>query len=152
MREAAVSCAFVLTGGPGVGKTTTVRVLVRCLLALGRSVALAAPSGPGAEASAPPSVHVELGSSRGSLPEANAKHGRFSPRPLRRKLITAVDGLPVRRCLTDVCVRAPDVPAPFAAAVVEPEEAVRAGAAPPKGQVPPARQRVAGASTRARPA
>ncbi len=42
---AATSGCFVLTGGPGVGKTTTTRALVRCLLALGRSVALAAPTG-----------------------------------------------------------------------------------------------------------
>ena len=42
---AAASGLFVLTGGPGVGKTTTTRVLVRCLQALGRSVALAAPTG-----------------------------------------------------------------------------------------------------------
>lgn len=42
---AATSGCFVLTGGPGVGKTTTTRALVRCLRALGRSVALAAPTG-----------------------------------------------------------------------------------------------------------
>lgn len=42
---AATSGCFVLTGGPGVGKTTTTRALVRCLLALGRSVTLAAPTG-----------------------------------------------------------------------------------------------------------
>jgi exodeoxyribonuclease V alpha subunit len=45
VRLAATSGCFVLTGGPGVGKTTTVRALVRCLEALGRSVALAAPTG-----------------------------------------------------------------------------------------------------------
>jgi exodeoxyribonuclease V alpha subunit len=42
---AATRGCFVLTGGPGVGKTTTIRALVRCLQALGRSVALAAPTG-----------------------------------------------------------------------------------------------------------
>jgi len=42
---AATRGCFVLTGGPGVGKTTTTRALVRCLQALGRSVALAAPTG-----------------------------------------------------------------------------------------------------------
>src|SRR6185437_2661021 len=41
VRIAATSGCFVLTGGPGVGKTTTVRVLVRCLESLGRSVTLA---------------------------------------------------------------------------------------------------------------
>lgn len=45
VRTAAVSGCFVLTGGPGVGKTTTVRALVGCLRALGREVALAAPTG-----------------------------------------------------------------------------------------------------------
>ena len=42
---AATRGCFVLTGGPGVGKTTTTRALVRCLQALGRSVTLAAPTG-----------------------------------------------------------------------------------------------------------
>ncbi|MFN8635285.1 MAG: AAA family ATPase [Chloroflexota bacterium] len=42
---AATSGCFVLTGGPGVGKTTTTRALVRCLQALGRTVSLAAPTG-----------------------------------------------------------------------------------------------------------
>ncbi len=40
---------FILTGGPGVGKTTTVKTLVRCLLAHGRTVALAAPTGKAAQ-------------------------------------------------------------------------------------------------------
>jgi exodeoxyribonuclease V alpha subunit len=42
---AVTSGCFVLTGGPGVGKTTTTRAIVRCLEVLGRSVALAAPTG-----------------------------------------------------------------------------------------------------------
>ena len=45
VREAAMSGIYVLTGGPGVGKTTTTRALVRMHLSLGRSVALAAPTG-----------------------------------------------------------------------------------------------------------
>jgi exodeoxyribonuclease V alpha subunit len=45
VRVAIGSGLFVLTGGPGVGKTTTLRVLVRCLRAGGRSVALCAPTG-----------------------------------------------------------------------------------------------------------
>ena len=49
VRTAALGSCFVLTGGPGVGKTTTVRVLVRCFEALGRSVALAAPTGKAAK-------------------------------------------------------------------------------------------------------
>jgi len=49
VRTAILSSCFVLTGGPGVGKTTTVRVLVRCLEALGCSVALAAPTGKAAK-------------------------------------------------------------------------------------------------------
>ncbi len=49
VRLAACSGLFVLTGGPGVGKTTTTRVLVHCLSDLGRSVALAAPTGRAAQ-------------------------------------------------------------------------------------------------------
>jgi len=49
VREAARSGCFVLTGGPGVGKTTTTRVLTRCLVSLGDSVALAAPTGKAAK-------------------------------------------------------------------------------------------------------
>lgn len=49
VQAAALSGCFVLTGGPGVGKTTTVRVLVRLLLGLGCSVALAAPTGKAAK-------------------------------------------------------------------------------------------------------
>jgi exodeoxyribonuclease V alpha subunit len=49
VRDAARSGCFVLTGGPGVGKTTTTRVLTRCLVALGASVALAAPTGKAAK-------------------------------------------------------------------------------------------------------
>lgn len=45
VRLAALSSCSILTGGPGVGKTTAVRSLVGCLQALGRSVALAAPTG-----------------------------------------------------------------------------------------------------------
>ena len=47
--QAALHGCFVLTGGPGVGKTTAVRVLVRMLQDLGRSVALAAPTGKAAK-------------------------------------------------------------------------------------------------------
>ena len=42
---AASSPVFVLTGGPGCGKTFTVRAVVDALLALGQSVALCAPTG-----------------------------------------------------------------------------------------------------------
>ena len=49
VRAAALHGCFVLTGGPGVGKTTTVRALVRLLGALGRRVALAAPTGKAAK-------------------------------------------------------------------------------------------------------
>ena len=49
VRAAATSGCFVLTGGPGVGKTTTVRALVACLRAAGREVALAAPTGKAAK-------------------------------------------------------------------------------------------------------
>jgi len=49
VRGAASRGLFILTGGPGVGKTTTVKTLVRCLVALGRTVALAAPTGKAAQ-------------------------------------------------------------------------------------------------------
>ena len=49
VRTALLSTCFVLTGGPGVGKTTTVRVIVRYFQAAGRSVALAAPTGKAAK-------------------------------------------------------------------------------------------------------
>lgn len=49
VRTAATSGCFVLTGGPGVGKTTTVRALVRCLRELERAVTLAAPTGKAAK-------------------------------------------------------------------------------------------------------
>ena len=49
VRTAALSPCFVLSGGPGVGKTTAVRTLVRCLQTLERSVALAAPTGKAAK-------------------------------------------------------------------------------------------------------
>jgi exodeoxyribonuclease V alpha subunit len=39
----------ILTGGPGVGKTTTTKVLVRLLLAMKKSVLLAAPTGRAAQ-------------------------------------------------------------------------------------------------------
>jgi exodeoxyribonuclease V alpha subunit len=45
---AGCQCA-VLTGGPGCGKTTTTRVLVSLLRAMGRSVLLAAPTGRAAQ-------------------------------------------------------------------------------------------------------
>ncbi len=40
---------FVLTGGPGVGKTTTVNAVIRLAKAMGRSVVLAAPTGRAAQ-------------------------------------------------------------------------------------------------------
>jgi len=49
VQDAASRGLFILTGGPGVGKTTTVKTLVRCLLAHGRTVALAAPTGKAAQ-------------------------------------------------------------------------------------------------------
>ena len=43
-------CSFsVLTGGPGCGKTTTTQALVKLLLAMGRKVPLAAPTGRAAQ-------------------------------------------------------------------------------------------------------
>ena len=36
---------FIMTGGPGTGKTTTIRVLIRYFLSKGKNVCLAAPTG-----------------------------------------------------------------------------------------------------------
>jgi len=45
-----VSCQFsILTGGPGCGKTTTTKVIVRLLEAMGKNVLLAAPTGRAAQ-------------------------------------------------------------------------------------------------------
>jgi exodeoxyribonuclease V alpha subunit len=49
VKGAAAEQFSILTGGPGVGKTTTILVLVRLLAAMGRKVLLAAPTGRAAQ-------------------------------------------------------------------------------------------------------
>ena len=49
VRKAVVHRLFVLTGGPGVGKTTTANTIIRLLKAMGKTVALAAPTGRAAQ-------------------------------------------------------------------------------------------------------
>jgi exodeoxyribonuclease V alpha subunit len=49
VHEAARHRLFVMTGGPGVGKTTTANAIIRLLCAMGRNVALAAPTGRAAQ-------------------------------------------------------------------------------------------------------
>jgi exodeoxyribonuclease V alpha subunit len=49
VRGALTHGLFILTGGPGVGKTTALRAAVACLRALGVDVALAAPTGKAAK-------------------------------------------------------------------------------------------------------
>lgn len=49
VKSAVQSGVFVLTGGPGVGKTTTANVIIRLFKAMGRKVALAAPTGRAAQ-------------------------------------------------------------------------------------------------------
>lgn len=49
VRRAASSKVFVLTGGPGVGKTTTANAIIRLFKAMGKSVLLAAPTGRAAQ-------------------------------------------------------------------------------------------------------
>lgn len=48
-REAVISAVenglFIMTGGPGTGKTTTVKILVRYFMSVGKHVILAAPTG-----------------------------------------------------------------------------------------------------------
>jgi exodeoxyribonuclease V alpha subunit len=47
--RAAASKIFILTGGPGVGKTTTANAIIRLFKAMGKSVLLAAPTGRAAQ-------------------------------------------------------------------------------------------------------
>ena len=49
VKNASQSRVFILTGGPGVGKTTTANAIIRLLKAMGKSVALAAPTGRAAQ-------------------------------------------------------------------------------------------------------
>ena len=49
VRRAGVHRVFILTGGPGVGKTTTANTIIKYLMAAGHSVALAAPTGRAAQ-------------------------------------------------------------------------------------------------------
>jgi exodeoxyribonuclease V alpha subunit len=49
VKGAAAEQFSILTGGPGVGKTTTILVLVKLLAAMGRKVLLAAPTGRAAQ-------------------------------------------------------------------------------------------------------
>lgn len=49
VRQAASSKVFILTGGPGVGKTTTANAIIRLFKAMGKSVLLAAPTGRAAQ-------------------------------------------------------------------------------------------------------
>lgn len=49
VKEAVENKVYVLTGGPGVGKTTTSNTIIRLLMAMGKDVALAAPTGRAAQ-------------------------------------------------------------------------------------------------------
>ncbi|MFW7379495.1 MAG: ATP-dependent RecD-like DNA helicase [Oligoflexus sp.] len=49
VKQAASNRVFVLTGGPGVGKTTTANAIIRLLAAMNRDVALCAPTGRAAQ-------------------------------------------------------------------------------------------------------
>ncbi|NRA63710.1 MAG: ATP-dependent RecD-like DNA helicase [Pseudobacteriovorax sp.] len=49
VKKAASSRVFVLTGGPGVGKTTTANAIIALLKAMNKTVALAAPTGRAAQ-------------------------------------------------------------------------------------------------------
>ncbi|HMV84671.1 MAG TPA: ATP-dependent RecD-like DNA helicase [Blastocatellia bacterium] len=49
IQQAAKSRALVLTGGPGTGKTTTLRAMVQMFEAMGKSIALASPTGRAAQ-------------------------------------------------------------------------------------------------------
>ncbi len=49
VRKAVSNRVFVLTGGPGVGKTTTANAIIRLLIKMNKSVSLAAPTGRAAQ-------------------------------------------------------------------------------------------------------
>ena len=49
VKTAVSSRVFILTGGPGVGKTTTANAIIRLLIKMDRSVALGAPTGRAAQ-------------------------------------------------------------------------------------------------------
>lgn len=49
VKTAVTSRVFVLTGGPGVGKTTTANAIIRLFKAMGKDVALCAPTGRAAQ-------------------------------------------------------------------------------------------------------
>lgn len=49
VREAARNKVFVLTGGPGVGKTTTANAIIRLFSAMNKTISLAAPTGRAAQ-------------------------------------------------------------------------------------------------------
>lgn len=49
VKTAVTSRVFILTGGPGVGKTTTANAIIRLLIKMNRSVALGAPTGRAAQ-------------------------------------------------------------------------------------------------------
>lgn len=49
VKQAVTNRVFVLTGGPGVGKTTTANAIIRLLQAMNRDVVLAAPTGRAAQ-------------------------------------------------------------------------------------------------------
>ncbi|MBF0440916.1 MAG: ATP-dependent RecD-like DNA helicase [Oligoflexales bacterium] len=49
VKKAVTNRVFILTGGPGVGKTTTANTIIRLLKAMGKTVALAAPTGRAAQ-------------------------------------------------------------------------------------------------------
>ena len=49
VREAVTNKIFILTGGPGVGKTTTSNTIIRLLRAMSKDVTLAAPTGRAAQ-------------------------------------------------------------------------------------------------------
>jgi exodeoxyribonuclease V alpha subunit len=75
VEQAAMHRVFILTGGPGVGKTTTANGIIRLFKAIGRSVALAAPTGRAAQRLS--EVAAEKAKTIHRLLEWNAQAGHF---------------------------------------------------------------------------
>lgn len=88
VRDAVSNRVFILTGGPGVGKTTTANAIIRLFKAMGKTVLLAAPTGRAAQRLS--EVSAEKAKTIHRLLEwqpAEAAFGRNSMNPLAADVI-----------------------------------------------------------------
>jgi len=84
---------FILTGGPGTGKTTVVKALISIFSDLGMKTALAAPTGRAAKrlgeatSDKAKTVHRLLETERSLSPEGGTRFGRNSRNPLEENVV-----------------------------------------------------------------